>query len=357
MRAALRAWRKTFSHLSQQETDCKIVINLLDYVEDGRALRPAETNLRAVIVNLLSRVAHAKLTIWKQRSKVREAICGDENTRYFHACANQRRRRNKIQVIEHDGREYHGHVQKAEVLHAFYHSLMGCPRNTSWALSLDALYPEGPLSLEQLDAPFSTAEIQIAIRRMHSNASPGPDGFGPSFLKATWPTTFQSIVDLFQTFYDHSADLERINRSYLVLLPKKNDAREARDFRPIALQNTSIKCLSKVLTNRLQPVIPLLVSSDQSGFVLGRCVSESFAYAADLLRCCHRRCAPTIVLKLDFHKAFNCVNWDNLIRILHCRGFPDSWCKWVLTLLNTGKTSVLLNGISGRWINCRNGLR
>jgi hypothetical protein len=26
------------------------------------------------------------------------------------------------------------------------------------------------------------------------------------------------------------------------------------------------------------------------------------------LSCCYRRNAPTIILKLDFHKAFDCVN-------------------------------------------------
>lgn len=39
------------------------------------------------------------------------------------------------------------------------------------------------------------------------------------------------------------------------------------------------------------------------------------------------------------------------------RGFSDKWCSWILNLLNTAKTSVLLNGVPGRWINCRKGLR
>jgi len=108
-RSTIGAWRKSFPHISQQETDYRIVINLLNFVEEHRALRQAEANLRCIIVNLLSRVSHAKLSFWNQQSKVRAAICGDENTRYFHVCANQRRRMNRIQVVEHDGREYHNH--------------------------------------------------------------------------------------------------------------------------------------------------------------------------------------------------------------------------------------------------------
>lgn len=211
--------------------------------------------------------------------------------------------------------------------------------------------------MEHLGAPFAYDEIKAVVHHMHVNASPGPDGFGPLFFKVTWPITSPSIVWLFEEFYNNSAELSRINRSYLVLHPKKNDTRQACDFRPIALQNTSIKCLSKVLTTRLQSSIPDLVSADQASFILGRFIADSFAYAADLLHCCHRRGAPTLILKLDFHKVFDCVNWESLDRILHHRGFPSMWCTWVYSLLDSGKTSVLLNGTPGGWIDCRTGLR
>jgi hypothetical protein len=137
-------------------------------VEERRPLQPAENRLRSVVVRLLSKATHAKLTFWKQRSKIRAAIEGDENTRYFHVCVNQRRRRNKIQVIEHDGQEHYSHEQKANILHVFYHNLVGCVRDTSWGFSLDNLYPDGPLQLEQLDFPFTDSENYGAIRRMHS---------------------------------------------------------------------------------------------------------------------------------------------------------------------------------------------
>jgi hypothetical protein len=162
---------------------------------------------------------------------------------------------------------------------------------------------------------------------------------------------------LFSAFHTNTADIERLNRSYLVLLPKKDDARHPQDFRPIALQNTVLKGISKVMTNRLQAHIPSLISTDQSGFVLDRNITNSFAYAADLLRCCHHRGVPTIVFKLDFHKAFDNVSWDSLDRILDYRGFSPRWHGWISSILKTGNTAVLLNGVPGSWINCRKGLR
>jgi hypothetical protein len=161
---------------------------------------------------------------------------------------------------------------------------------------------------------------------MHSTASPGPDGFGPFFFKSCWHTTLSSLL---AAFHDHLTDLSRINQSYLVLLPKKDNARRPQDFRTIALQNTPVKCISKILTTRLQPHIPSLISADQSGFVVGRCLADNFVYGADLLHCCYKRRCPTIILKLDFHKAFDCVSWDSLGTILRTRGFLESWCIWV----------------------------
>lgn len=82
-----------------------------------------------------------------------------------------------------------------------------------------------------------------------------------------------------------------------------------------------MKLFTKVMTNRLQPLIPNIVENDQSGFIHGQSISQNFVYAADLLSCCHKRKHPTIILKLEFKKDFDSVNWDSLDTILDCRGF------------------------------------
>ena len=79
-------------------------------------------------------------------------------------------------------------------------------------------------------------------------------------------------------------------------------------------------------------------------------------YAADLLSCCHKRRVPTAVLKLDFKKAFDSVEWSSLDAILQVRGFDTRWRNWISNILSSGKTAIMLNGVPGRWITCRRGL-
>lgn len=207
-----------------------------------------------------------------------------------------------------------------------------------------------------LSAPFTREEIRAALFGMNVQSSPGPDGFGPSFYRTFWSVVETDVLELFSSFYNGELDLDGLNRAFLVLLPKKEGARTADAYRPISLKNCPMKLFTRSLTNRLQTQIPNLVTADQTGFLKGQCISENSVYAAELLSCCHKRKVPTVVLKLDFRKAFDSVNWSSLDAILAARGFDHSWRGWVSSILSTGKTSILLNGVPGNWITCHNGL-
>ena len=65
-------------------------------------------------------------------------------------------------------------------------------------------------------------------------------------------------------FFDHfhrSSEFERLlNASFLSLIPKKNNALNIKDFRPISLVDSVYKLLSKVLANKLRRVLDKLIS-------------------------------------------------------------------------------------------------
>jgi hypothetical protein len=46
------------------------------------------------------------------------------------------------------------------------------------------------------------------------------------------------------------------------------------------------------------------------------------------------------VLKLDFEKAYDKVNWNLLFTCLKARGFSEIWCKWIKQVV-VGGLSVL----------------
>jgi hypothetical protein len=294
---------------------------------------------------------------WKARAKVRFALEEDENTKFFHASATCKLHRNTIPTLTVDGVDTSDHAGKANILKSFYSNLLGTVSPTSWSSDLPSLYPDAPSLPTSLCAPFTHQQIKEAFSSMNKMSSPGPDGFGPAFFSTFWDAVCHDVFRVFSSFYDGSIDFTRINRAFLVLLPKTDYATHPSDFRPISLQNCIMKAITKVLTTRLKKAIHGLVDADQTGFLSGRCISENIVYAADLIRCCHTRKAPTIVFKIDFRKAFDSVNWASLIAILRAPGFDDRWCVWMERILASGHTAILLNGVPGDWIRCKNGLR
>jgi len=49
--------------------------------------------------------------------------------------------------------------------------------------------------------PFSNSEITEALFAMDTRASPGPDGFGPSFYRKFWPSIGPDVHHLFAGFF------------------------------------------------------------------------------------------------------------------------------------------------------------
>ena len=56
-----------------------------------------------------------------------------------------------------------------------------------------------------------------------------------------------------------------------------------------------------------------------------------------------RRKEIGVILKLDFEKAYDKVNWAFLFDTLKLSGFYEKWCTWMQQVVTCGTVSVKLN--------------
>jgi hypothetical protein len=64
-----------------------------------------------------------------------------------------------------------------------------------------------------------------------------------------------------------------------------------------------------------------------------------------------------VVLKLDFEKTYDKINWDFLIQCLEKRGFDSTWCDWITKILCDEIVSVKINNEVGPYFTSHKGVR
>jgi hypothetical protein len=90
VRAESKKWAREKRKPDSVIVSCRSGIQLLDRLEEIRWLSAAEATLRQLVKDHLSRPLKIKSLYWRQRYAVRYCRLGDENTRFFHACASAR---------------------------------------------------------------------------------------------------------------------------------------------------------------------------------------------------------------------------------------------------------------------------
>ena len=106
--------------------------------------------------------------------------------------------------------------------------------------------------------------------------------------------------------------LTKLNKEHIVLIPRRSDAEEVGDFRPISLIHSVPKLFANVLANRLQKQLPRIVETNQSAFVKGRHLHDNFLLVRQVARKIHARRQPGVFLKLEISRAFDSLSWPLL---------------------------------------------
>ena len=100
---------------------------------------------------------------------------------------------------------------------------------------------------------------------MQNGKAPGLDGFNVDFLKTCWDILKQDILDVVEDSRKSKTVLRALNASFIALIPKQEKAMTPNRFIPIALCNVVYKIISKVIANRLKPLLPTIVFEEQTG--------------------------------------------------------------------------------------------
>jgi mannosylglycoprotein endo-beta-mannosidase len=164
LRYDLRKWHTSLSKIKNLIQNCNKVILALDTLEEIRPLYKPEFNFRIIIKLHLDDLLMMECNYWRKRCTIRWIKQGEDNTKFFHAIATERFRRNNIAMLRaEDGREVTDHHEMAGLLWSSYKAHMGQSNGIDMQFDLSVLLRrvEG---LDDLVLPFSKKNGQSHSR-------------------------------------------------------------------------------------------------------------------------------------------------------------------------------------------------
>ena len=112
-----------------------------------------------------------------------------------------------------------------------------------------------------------------------------------------------------------------LNVTWVTLIQKVESPTSIDQYRPISVVGALYKIISKILSSRLREVIAPLIDESQSAFVMNRQILDGVLIAKESLRWLKKRKIPGTLIKLDFQKAYDSVNWSFLKQVMVKLGF------------------------------------
>jgi hypothetical protein len=278
-----------------------------------KGISPEQIRREGLIRFKLSRLEDQRDTYWRQRAHVRWMKDGDQNTKFFHSAASERRRMNRIKRLRKDDGSVVEEGAMREVVTNYFTNLFSSNVGTRME---DLLGHDGPRVTQDMNEllckEFKAEEVKEALESIGDLKAPGMDGMPSVFYKRSWEFVGEEVTSEVLNVLNGGPMPDGWNDTCVVLIPKTKNPECMKDLRPISLCNVVYKLVSKVLANRLKQILPEVISPNQSAFVPGRLITDNILLAYE---CTHymknKRKGKDgyVAVKLDMSKAYDRVEW------------------------------------------------
>ncbi|XP_058189531.1 uncharacterized protein LOC131307140 [Rhododendron vialii] len=150
----------------------------------------------------------------------------------------------------------------------------------------------------QLEKQFEEGEIVVALKDCNSLKAPGPDSFNFSFIKKGWVFLKDPVLKFFAEFHE-SGSLTKGGKQIL------------------------------------------------DGVLIANEAIHSWKHSS----------RGGLILKLDFERAYNCVNLGFLLDMLGKMGCGGKWYEWIKECISSVSMSILINGSATKEFQTQKGIR
>jgi hypothetical protein len=191
---------------------------------------------------------------------------------------------------------------------------------------------------------FTHSEILTALNSGGQNRAPGRDGLGLEFYKVTCKVIKYDLCTILnEMFFDGTLTTQQ-KQGIIMCIPKQTKMTTPEDRRPITLLNTGYKLVTRMIAQRLKPILEKNLSKTQFCGDLGNNILDAVATVRDTIAFAEYTNTPLCVMALDFKQAFDNISHEYLFSIICSYGLTERFANWICDLYRDATSTVQING-------------
>lgn len=196
-----------------------------------------------------------------------------------------------------------------------------------------------------LEQDITFNELSMAVNSMPNGKTPGMDGLPIEVYKVFWSRLGTVYHDSVLYSKERGSLNQSARRGLVTQIPKKDqDILHIPNWHPLTMLTCDYKILAKALAQRLQKVLPSVISTDQTGFMKGRNIATNIRKTIEVVEYTKQHNIPALIMVLDYQKCFDYIEHSAIWGCLEYFNFGPTFISWIQLLFKDIELCTQNNG-------------
>jgi hypothetical protein len=130
----------------------------------------------------------------------------------------------------------------------------------------------------------------------------------------------------------------------MILLFKMDNPGLLKNWRALSLINSDANPFTKIVADRMQPLLQRLISPIQTGFIRKRHISDNGIVMTNAMDIAERLSLQGAIVLLEEEKAYDRVHHDYLLAVLQGFNFSTQWSTRLIHFFGSSRVHLNING-------------
>lgn len=236
-------------------------------------------------------------------------------------------------LVDEDGNRTTSRLKMEEITKKFYTELF----KSSITVDIPNNIPNEDDIKEVLPS-----EVRVAIQSLKSGTAPGNDKISADMLKAAGPRLISVLSKIYTKCLETGKIPKDWKNSKTILLHKKGNREDLKNYRPICLLSIIYKVFTKIILNRITRQLDEAQPIEQAGFRAGFSCIDHIHSVTQVIERCREYKMPLVLTFIDYEKAFDNVEHNAVIKALQEQGINSTYLRVLKECYTDTSTTIQL---------------